>query len=73
MAGLDGSYLLEPLMILENSDQSPAIYGQIDGLYRISGQGNSAESIIEVGGINHLVVQDVSRTSRGDYCALRLD
>ena len=78
MPGLDGSYLLEPIMVVDNSQGGAnggtnSIFGEVDGLFRISGQGNAAESIVSVGGINYLVVQDVFRTNRGDYCALRLN
>lgn len=67
----DGSYLLEQIYMVDNSLTS--IYGAIEGLFRVSGYNNSAENIITVGGVNYMVFPDVSRSSYGDYCALRLN
>lgn len=50
-----------------------AIYGDIDGLYRVSGYNNSAETIIPVDGVNYLVVPDCHRATVGDYCAIRMN
>ena len=60
----DGSYPLLPLVL--------AGLGEMDGCYAVPGFGNAAENLVRVGGIDHLVVQDVFRTGYGDYWALRL-
>ena len=51
----------------------PSIYAQagFPG-YAVPGYANAAENIINVGGVDHLVVQDVFRTGYSDYWALKL-
>ena len=60
----DGTYPLIPYII--NG------LGEMDGCYCVPGYNNAAENIITAGGVDHLVVQDVYRTSYGDYWALKL-
>jgi len=50
-----------------------AIYGEIDGLYHVSGFSNASENLVAVDGVNHLVLQDVAATGIGNYVALRLE
>lgn len=50
-----------------------AIYGEIEGLYHVSGFGNASENLITVDGVDHLVLQDVASTGIGNYVALRLE
>jgi hypothetical protein len=44
----------------------------LEGVYHVSGFNNAAENLITGGGVDHLVVQNVYRTSVRDYWALRL-
>lgn len=67
---VDGSYLLEEIFVTDSNRAS--IYCALDGIYRVSGFGNSAENIITVGGINYLVVPDVYRSAIENYCAVRM-
>lgn len=67
----DGSYLMEQMYLTEVSNSS--IMGALEGLFRVSGYNNSAENIITAGGVNYMVFPDVSKSSYGDYCALRLN
>lgn len=60
----DGSYPLLPFVL--------AGLGELDGCYAVPGYGNAVENIISVGGVDHLVVQDVWRTEYKDYWALKL-
>ena len=60
----DGSYPLLPFIL--------SGLGEMDGCYAVPGFNNAAENIISVGGIDHLVVQDVFRTGYSDYWALKL-
>ena len=60
----DGSYPLLPFVL--------AGLGEMDGCFAVPGYANAAENIVTVGGVNHLVVQDVFRTGYSDYWALRL-
>jgi len=70
IAGLDGSYLLEPVFLrYTNSD---GILGHMEGIFRVSGYNNTAENIITVDGVNYMVFPDGSRSGYGDYCAMRL-
>lgn len=66
----DGSYMLEPLFIRDRIRSG--IYGQIDGMYRVSGYQNASENIITVNAVNYMVFQDTYRSGYGDFCALRL-
>lgn len=66
-----GRYSLTPI-ILNAKNPANNVYGELDGCYHVSGFGNAAENLITEGGVNHLVVQNVYRTSRPDYWALRL-
>lgn len=74
---LDGSYLLTPVMmlssdLLENTDPV-GIWGVMDGIFHVSGYNNSAENIVQLGGVDHLVVQNVNRTSMNSYFAMALE
>lgn len=71
ITALNGYYSLEQMYILDTTRTS--IYAAIDGLFRVSGYNNTAENIVTVGSDNHLVFQDVYRTSIGDYFAMRLN
>jgi hypothetical protein len=66
---LDGSYALLPVVL---ADGTPNVYGELEGVAAVSGFGNSAESTVAIGGVNWLVVQNVSRTSQNQYFAVRL-
>lgn len=71
LSGIDSTYSLDPIYITDNL--RPAVYAALDGIYRVSGHNNSAENIITVNSVNHLVVPDTYRSSTGDYCAVRLN
>ena len=60
----DGSYPLLPFIL--------AGLGEMEGCYCVPGYANAVENIISVGGVDHLVVQDVFRTGYSDYWALKL-
>ncbi len=68
---IDGSYMLEQIMVVDTNKVN--IYGEVDGLFRVSGYNNAAESIIIAGGKNYLVVPNIYRATIADFCALRLD
>ena len=75
LAGLDGTVLLEKVYVYDNSSSgpSPAVYGFVEGLFRVSGYGNSAENITTIAGVHYLSVPNIFRSGTGDYCALRLN
>lgn len=67
----DGGYSLLPL-ILEMDMGTTNVLGEVDGIFWISGHQNSSENIVTVSGQNYLVVQDVWKTGRREYMAVRL-
>lgn len=62
-----------PLLPVELHDNSANLYGQLDGVYYISGFNNAVENTLVTGGVTYVVMQSVSRTGHTDYYALRLD
>lgn len=67
-----GGMTLTPVCLFQEvtSNQN---FGVLDGVYLCPGQGNAAENIIQVGGIDHLVLQNVWRTDVAEYWALALE
>lgn len=63
-------YPLTPVVL---SDANVGIYGELDGVFHISGFDNAVENTFVQNGVDHVVIQDVWRTSHIDYYALRLD
>jgi hypothetical protein len=72
-ACVDGSYLLIPNVLLlgVSSGDAPDIAGELNGLARVTG-GLAAEDVITFAGDNWLVIPNVFRSNRQDYCAVRL-
>lgn len=68
---IDGSYTLLPI-ILHASQPSRQVFGELDGCHYVSGFGNAAENIITISGQDYLVVQNIFRTARHNYWALKL-
>lgn len=68
---IDGTYTLLPLILVANAPHIDTL-GEIDGCYYVSGHGNAAENVINVGGDQYLVIQNIHRTSRWNYWALKL-
>ena len=73
--GLDGEFPLTQITLAEytttETDQ-PTMLGVLDGCYHVSGLTQTSESIIQVGGVDHLVVQDIGRTTTTSYSAIAL-
>lgn len=67
----DGSYVPEQFFIVDSNRSD--IYGEIDGLFRVSGFGNSSENIITISGVNYMSFQDTFRSGNSNFCALRLN
>jgi len=66
---LDGSYTLMPVVLADATP--PNVYGELDGIYAVTGFGNAAENIITIGGVNYYVVQNVGRTDQASYFAIK--
>lgn len=64
-----GNYQLLPVTLWDNQ----GVYGELDGIYFISGFNNTVENTIVISGVTYVVIQDVSRTGFIDYYALRMD
>ena len=71
MTAPDGSYLLEPLFIRDRKRHG--VYGQLNGIFRVTGYQNASENIITVAGVNYMVFQDTYRSGYGDFCAMRMN
>ncbi|MFW6090091.1 MAG: hypothetical protein ACODAB_10080 [Gemmatimonadota bacterium] len=67
----DEDYALERL-ILSGADPENVI-GYVDGIYHITGFGLSAEDIVPVDGVDHLVVPNIYRNGFNDYVAFALE
>ena len=70
----DGTYTLLPLVPLCRNAEYASLnqYGELDGLFWVTGTGNAAENILSIDGDDHLVIQNIYRTSWTDYGAVRL-
>lgn len=68
---LDGSYSVMPLVFVGTNPEND-IYGEIDGVYAITGHNQASEDIINIGANNYLVFQNMHRTARYQYAALKL-
>lgn len=71
MSNIDGSMPLEQAVIVSDTPYAAQL-GRFEGLFRCPALGNAAGNIIQVGGVDHIVVQNVYRTARYDYAAIAL-
>lgn len=71
IANLDGSFPMQPATIVCDSPYSAQL-GRFDGIFGTIAIGNAAGNIIQAGGVDHLVVQNIYRTGRYDYAAVAL-
>lgn len=53
-------------------DATPNVYGELDGVFGVTGFGQSAENTVTINGIPHLVVPDVFRGGKANFHAVRL-
>ncbi len=61
-------YGLMPIQLYDSGN----IYGELDGIFHITGFNNVVENTLTIGGKDYVVIQDVGRTSFADYYALEL-
>jgi hypothetical protein len=64
------SYSLLPVVL---TDTGPNVYGELDGIFYISGFNNATENTLTIAGVTYVVLQDVSRNGFADYVAMRLN
>lgn len=62
-------YALYPV-ILTNS--TSGVFGELDGVFFITGFNNAVENTLVIGGVTYVVLQAVYRTGFADYYALRM-
>ena len=67
---LDGSYSLWPV---ELCHAAPNIFGILDGIRAIAGQGVTSETLVRKGVVDWIVVPNITRTDRNDFCVVALD
>lgn len=70
----DGSYTLLPLVPLCRNEDYGSLnqYGELDGLFWVTGTANAAENILPIDGVDHLVIPNIYRTNWTEYGAMRL-
>lgn len=76
VAGLNGEMPLTPITLmtfLNGPTPEPVTYGVLDGVFSVPGEGNAAENIISLNGVDHLIVQNVQRATVSEYWALALE
>lgn len=64
----NGKYPLLPVILMGPTDT----YGELEGIYQISGFQQGVENTITIDGVLYVVIQDVSRTGFVDYYAMEL-
>lgn len=69
---VDGTYGLRDL-VLVGENPSYDLWGTLEGAYAISGFNNAAENTLVIDGDDYVVFQDLNRTARHNYYALRLE
>jgi hypothetical protein len=67
---VDGSYPAMPL-ILMGDQPSTDIYGEIDGAFATSGFSTASEDTLTIGGDTYRIFQNMFRTTRYHYCAIK--
>lgn len=70
MRDTNGNYGLFPIVL---HDGSGNVYGELDGVFAISGFDNAVQNTLSIGGKTYVVIQDTYRTGFADYYAMRLD
>ena len=75
----DGWYGLLPLVLsfsgtgaVYMSDVNADVFGELDGVYYVSGFNNAVENLIIHNGVTYYIIRDAWRTGFNDYLALRL-
>jgi hypothetical protein len=71
----DGTRVLLPLILVADVGTASGknIFGELDGCFYVSGFGVASEDTVTVSGVDHLIVQDVFRTTVNRFWALRLE
>lgn len=68
----DNSYALQPVVVY-SSLGGGNVYGELQGVYSVSGFSNASENTQVIAGKTYLVVQSAYRTTTTDYAAILLE
>jgi len=79
---LDGGYALFPVILHSSTSASgfypaitiigPQMWGELDGIAALTGDSNASENTITIGRTQWLVVQNIFRTTKSDFFAVKL-
>lgn len=69
---LGGGYMIQPCVLLQRSPTTD-VFGELEGVYSISGYENAAENTAVIGGKTHVTFQNAYRTNVHEYWTLSLD
>lgn len=78
-AGIDGSYPLTSCILIETAQfqgqvgRNKNAYGELDGVFHVSGENNTAENTIVIGPDTYIMFPDIFRVTFDTFMALRLD
>jgi hypothetical protein len=67
-----GYYGLHSCILSENTTGYVNLYGELDGVYMISGFANTVENTVVIDGVTYYIIRDVYRTGFEDYIAIKL-
>jgi hypothetical protein len=70
---LSGGYVPERLALADYNSPSRRIYGELDGVYAVSGFSNAAENTAVINSLNHVVFQNGGRTGIIEYAMMEVD
>lgn len=68
---LDDSYWLCPLVLMADTPAT-AVWGELRGVFWLTGYANAAENTVTIGADTYLVFPNVYRSGSADYAALKL-
>jgi hypothetical protein len=68
---LGGGYILQPCILLTRTP-SPQVFGELEGVFIISGFNNAAENTTVFNSTNYIIFQNVARTEVHEFWALAL-
>lgn len=68
---VDGSKPVLPAVILLPQDDHA--WGEFDGVFYVSGSGNAAESLMQIGAVDHMNFPNVNRSSPHHWAAVAMD
>lgn len=69
---LGGGYIMQPCVLLQRNP-SWMVYGELEGVYAISGYQNSAENTTTYNGKTHVIFQNAYRNTVHEFWAMSLD